>query len=232
MDAQPSLIDPSVSQSPSPEEQWRDEQKRHWERQIRIGKWMNGITLGGMIVAGIALFFVWHQAGSARIAADAARDQAISSKTATDIAKQGFDESVKTFRSEQRAWVLPKDTRIRKSEDTWHLEFQVSNSGKVPASIIGAHFVISSIRLPQCPIGEERLPPFGMPLAPNGENWIGLGLKGKTLEWVKASHEVYLYGKINYTDTFPGTKTSTFCSIFRPKLGTTHEVCPFCNTYN
>ena len=47
---------------PSPnDDQWREEQKRYWERQIRISKWLNWITIGGGIIALGALGAVYGQ---------------------------------------------------------------------------------------------------------------------------------------------------------------------------
>jgi hypothetical protein len=211
------IVNTPMTKPASDEEQWHNEQKRYWERQIRLSKWLNWVTGVAATIALGGLYFVGLQADSAR--------------TAADIAKQGFDESVKTFRLEQRAWVLPKDTRIRKSPDTLHLEFQMSNSGKVPASIVGAKYEFANVRLLQCPTIREDLPPFGMPIPPNGERWLGLGIKGETREQVGQSESVYVYGQINYTDIFPGTKHSLFCSIFHPKSGA-QEICPFCNAYD
>lgn len=211
------IVNSPMTKPASDKEQWRNEQKRNWERQICLSKWLNWVTGGAALIALGALYFVYLQADSAR--------------TAADIARQGFEESVKTFRLEQRAWILPKDNRIRTSPDTLHLEFQVSNSGKVPASIIGATYAFADPRLPQCPAVQEDLPPYGVAIPPNGEIWLGLAIKGEKRERVKQSESVYVYGQINYTGVFPGTKHSLFCSIFHPKSGT-HEICPFCQTFD
>jgi hypothetical protein len=181
-----------MTQQSSTDEQRYNEEKNYRERQIRLGKILNWITGGSVVIAAFALYVIYLQADSARVAAEATKDQASSAKTAAEIAKQGFDESVKTFRLEQRAWILPKDNRMRTFQDTLHLEFQVANSGKVPASIIGAKYAFSDSRLPQCPAVQEELPPYGVAIPPNGEIWLGLALKGEMRERVKQSESVYV----------------------------------------
>ena len=66
-------VNPTVTQPSSQNDQWQEEQKGYWERQIRLGKWLNWVTGVGIIVALGALYFVYLQAESARIAAKAAK---------------------------------------------------------------------------------------------------------------------------------------------------------------
>ena len=46
-----SVIDPSVPGKPTEEQEHRAREWRFWERQIRVAKWLNGITIVSAIAA-------------------------------------------------------------------------------------------------------------------------------------------------------------------------------------
>lgn len=77
------------------EEGHRAEERRVWGRQIRIARWLNCITAGGVIAAAIGLAFIYVTLGETKRAGDEA-------KRAADIAHDALLES-------NRAWLAPVD---------------------------------------------------------------------------------------------------------------------------
>jgi len=57
-----------MSEPPAHEKQWREDQKTHWKRQIRLSEWLNRITAAGTIIALAALIFLYIQINIAKTA--------------------------------------------------------------------------------------------------------------------------------------------------------------------
>ena len=92
------LVDIPVAQPISEDEQkWRDEQKRFWNRQLSLARKLNWITFFAGAVGIGGLIILYFTLKATQEASTASKDQAGAAKIATEIAKQTFDENVKTF---------------------------------------------------------------------------------------------------------------------------------------
>ncbi len=115
-------MDNSPLAQPVPnEQQWRDEQKQGWERQIRTAENLNRITVVGAVVAILALGGVIWQSRSAHIAAEAA-------KISADIANE-------TLVASRRPWVSVEiiDHEGVEIDKTFRFAFRLKNYGSTPA---------------------------------------------------------------------------------------------------
>jgi hypothetical protein len=95
----------------SPDQQkWRDE-KAWWKKQLIIATRLNRITLFSSLVAAAGLVVRYCTLKVTEEAATAAKKQAIAARKAVEIADASFQETAKSFRLDQRAWVGMKSTR-------------------------------------------------------------------------------------------------------------------------
>lgn len=157
-----SSIDSLVAQPSSHDDQWRNEQKRYWERQICLSKWLNWVTGIAAAIALSGLYFVYLQADSSRIAAEA-------SKISADIANQ-------TLQASRRPWVdiemtvageeslLTKDGEIRAP-----IKYKTTNHGSSPAVGVWLHtavelyapgFDVAREQLKICDMGQAEPPAY------------------------------------------------------------------------
>ena len=66
------------------EEKWHADQRRYWERQLRVAKWLDRITVIAAVVGLAGLFVVKSTLDATKQAAGAAADQAkVALETAT-----------------------------------------------------------------------------------------------------------------------------------------------------
>ena len=117
---------------------WHTQQCNFARRQIRVAKWLNGITAFAGAVGLLGLFLLWGTLNVTRETANAAKSSADAVQTQAAIAKQ-------TMELGMRAWVFPSfsDTKLECAANPQldscpifvGLGFQ--NFGKSPAFNVG-----------------------------------------------------------------------------------------------
>jgi len=216
-------INPVTIQPDSDKQQWRQDQKRIWERQIRVAKILNGITAFAAAVGLLSLWFVWQ-------ALESTRTQALTAKRAVDVAEE-------TFRLDQRAWLGVKEMTFRgdvKPGSPLFAAIQVENSGKTPALEVGIMHTLtfaepSKDRLTVLPkvgnFGKISIAPGAMYIA---IQMFSTRLTASEIEKLNTT-KPYVFGRISYKDIFFREHETWFCSFYgRDFFPALH----FCETLN
>jgi hypothetical protein len=215
----------------------RDIQQTFWERQLTLAKWLNGITVFAGIVGFLGLIAIYYTLKATQEAAEAAKAQAISSQTATDIAKLAFDENVRTFRLDQRAWVGVKEIILRgqmRPGSELFAVIQQQNTGKTPALEVTINHTVTYKK----PTKEllDKFPKIGtfgkIAMAPNGTfasvQIFSLNLNEAEIKKINEGNP-YVYGRIFYKDVFGESHQTWFCSFYSPDI---FPALRFCDTLN
>jgi hypothetical protein len=225
-----SIIQPSAED----EKNWRNEQKEFWKRQLTLARKLNRITFFAGIVALGGLVFLKLTLDITKEAADAAKDQAIATQKAVNLAEKSFDENVKTVQLDQRAWVGVKEIIFRgqvKPGSQLLATIQIQNTGKTPAlevSIIKA----ATFKKPTKD-SVALLPKVGVfarfVMAPNATFFSIQQFGKRDIEQILQNDVPYIFGKISYKDVFGANRETWFCSFYSeisfPALN-------FCDTLN
>jgi hypothetical protein len=185
-------INSSVAQLSTNEDQWHNEQKRYWKRQIRISKWLNWITIGGGIIAVGALIAVYAQ---------------------LQMMKTSLHVS-------ERAWITVKGITIANplaEGEAATIIAGFENSGHSPAlqMTVTNAVTVGDIKtlgdMPKFPDDPNR---SLVAIGPNSKTTVNIRHlitreDISNLQAKKAS--LYSYGIINYADIFGTKHWTTFC---------------------
>lgn len=217
------IIDPPAAQQPPEEQQWRDDQKSIWERQILVAKCLNFITAFGTAAAMTAAAFAGYSLFILQ-------DSLNKTKEAVDISRKALTNSVEAFKQEHRAYLAIGDNGPSfvygplKPNQPIQVNIRYENFGKSPASeirnhkgIVVANGGIDRIRKLEIP---ETAPAGG--LIPPGAHGILTTPKipGLTAEQfasfmlgdtVSNNIHIIVYGTISYKDTFFDLHETEFC---------------------
>jgi hypothetical protein len=202
------VIDSPMTQPSANDKKWQDEEKRYWERQIRIAQWLNWITGVAGVIALIGLSFVYSQTVSTRLAAEAAAQQAALMEKSMKLA--------------ERAWVgaTSKDMMILMPGIPMKVKVVFKNSGKTPAINVQTFgkLVQMNRELPAELFERTPLPSTrerGFALAPNVDSHSPFTGEIPKLQMIKDKKVfVYFYGQITYEDIFRGSHWTKFCGVY------------------
>ena len=189
-------VDSAIAHPSPNDDQWHEEQKRYWERQIRVSKWLNWITVGGGIVALGGLIAVYAQL-----------------------------QMMKTsLRTTERAWVTIQGPKLQAPLAIGEIPsvyVRIQNSGRSPALKVKLRH---SFGMPDM-LAEGPMPPEEPPstddesssvIAP-GEYQISIVPFGSPLteEYLahlkKGESTVFTYGTVTYFDIFDVKHQTNFC---------------------
>lgn len=142
------LVNPpiGITQSHKEEEKWRDHQREYFKQQISVAKSLNVITTLAAGIALLGLYFVYEQAKTASISADAAVKQA---RTAEN-----------TLKVSERSWVTIKHAKfsLKSKNDPGQVLIILKNTGHTPA--INVRVSYSALFIDKLPTGPMQIGPI------------------------------------------------------------------------
>jgi len=89
------VVNRSPTKPGAEDEKWRAEQRRLGERQLRVAKWLNWITIVAAIVAGAGIYVLYATLGVTQLAANAAKTQADTAQQELEISHRPWVASVR-----------------------------------------------------------------------------------------------------------------------------------------
>ena len=170
----------------------------------------------------------------------AAQLQAGASETMAKDATSSLQDSEKTFRDDQRAWVGVGEVQVIELEEgkPFRLDITVSNSGKTPALYVESG---TGRRLSPTPLLEVPTPrdlgalqfQRAVAIPPQGKYVLHVSDPEKSpspTEMLKSGAiHIYEYGKITYEDVYGRVHSTEFCVYLSDPVTRTMS---FCKSYN
>lgn len=190
-DEPPSQPKPSVTQPSTQQDQW-DKENNYSERQIRIGTWLNVITIVSAVLAGCALIFLWDQIKMMK----------------------------SSLQTTERAWITIKGSTIQRplvAGENVPVMAGFYNSGHSPAlHLTSKHFITVAPSLSL----ETMRKQFDVPTGSTGvigpdtkhTNTVEHFITVEDLSNLTAQRaNLYSFGIIEYTDIFDTHHWTIFC---------------------
>ncbi len=216
------MINPSVTQYPSKEDQWHSDEKAYWERQIRLNKWLNGITAAGVVAAIVAFIPLIIQMRAAQITTQTAIEQLQMAKT--------------SLQTTERAWVTVKGITLNSPMIAGQEPLAVAglhNSGRSPALHMTVHhwLKIAPSLLPTDKPELRRTPVASLAvLGPDSKVTSATKFLTVTMEEMSnmraGKAHLYSYGIIQYRDVFYADHWTRFCYRTRDLSDLNMVACP------
>jgi hypothetical protein len=186
------------------------DEKNYWERQLRIAKWLNGITFFGTLVALGALVFLYGT---------------------FDAARKQWEEMHHSLLVDQRAWMGFDEIKeyIFKIDKPFSVLVPLKNIGKTPANnvsgAIAVRFAMPGERIDfdgiltplMGPPNGFFLPSQSLEVLSGGKDKITGNIPKAWLDKVNSGQGIiYVFGKVTYTDIFKVDHWTRYCMGSEP----------------